>query len=103
VFALLTIYEPTEPRFWFARGAAEQQRRNLEAAKTCYCFAGLLDGTDPWPLVHLGECLILDGDRESAAEALNRAVLRAREAGDLAAAQRALGFLQDRKEASHAR
>lgn len=77
VFTLLTLHDPTEPRFWFGRGAAEQERRELVAAITAYSFAALLDPQNPWPLVHLGECLLLHGERDTAIDALRRAIDRA--------------------------
>jgi type III secretion system low calcium response chaperone LcrH/SycD len=94
VFLLITLHDPTEPRFWFARGAAEQERREIEAAIAAYSFAALLDPENPWPLVHLGECLLLLGERETAIEALERAVGRAGDGAEHGAARtRAEGFI----------
>src|SRR5262245_13604199 len=94
VFAVLNFHEPAESRFWFARGAAEQERRRLEAAIAAYSFAALLDEDDPWGLVHLGECLLMHGERGTGIEALTRAVGRAGTAREHAAARAAAeGFL----------
>jgi Flp pilus assembly protein TadD len=94
VFGLLTVYESTDPRFWFARGATALERRALPEAITSFGFAALLDPRDAWALVHLGECLLLHEEIETAREALERAVARASEVGDEVAGQRAMGFLR---------
>ena len=94
VFGLLTVYESTDPRFWFARGATAQERRELPEAIASFGFAALLDPQDAWALVHLGECLFLAGEMPTAREALERAVIRAREVGDDAAGERAMGFVR---------
>ncbi|MBI2897647.1 MAG: hypothetical protein HYY06_29075 [Deltaproteobacteria bacterium] len=95
VFELLTTYEPAQPRFWFARGAVEQERRRLPEAIAAYSIAALLDEADPWPLLQMGECLLLHGDSDLAVEALGRAVERAGTDHDHAAAlERARGFIR---------
>ncbi len=93
VFHLLTIHRPDEPKFWFARGAAEQQQSRLGEAIGAYARAADIDAVDPWPLVHLGECAILDGEGDLARTALGAAMGRAIEAGSDDAMKKARGFL----------
>ena len=70
VFDYLTLIDHTNAKFWIARGAVEQMKRQFEKAVTSYAFAGFLDLEDPKPQYHAAECYLALGDRERALSAL---------------------------------
>lgn len=70
VFNYLTLIDHTNAKFWIARGAVEQMKRQFDKAVTSYVFAGFLDLDDPKPQYHAAECYLALGDRERALSAL---------------------------------
>lgn len=95
VFGLLTHYEPGEARYWFARAAATQETGRFEEAVTSYVVVARLDLENPWPLVHLGECLLLDERKDVAILVLRSAIARAGHSPDNQSARhRAEGLIR---------
>ena len=95
VFGLLTHYEPGQARYWFARAAATQETGRFGEAVASYVVAARLDVENPWPLVHLGECLLLDERKDVAIVVLRSAIARAGQSPDNESARlRAEGLIR---------
>lgn len=69
-FGLLTLRDPTDPRYLLAAGATLQMQRLFEQALTLYGLAAFLRPADPVAPLHACECLIALGRLDEAREAL---------------------------------
>ena len=68
-FAVLSDARPSEPRFFFGMGLSLQMMGHLDHALKSYAAAYMLDARDPACLLRIGECLLMQGEREQAREA----------------------------------
>ncbi len=80
VFSALCIYEPADLRFWMGLGATEQQLKNFENAAQSYAMAcTVTELKDPEPMYFAAKCLLKDGKRDDAIDALDSIEIMGRE------------------------
>lgn len=74
LFRMLCNLDHLEHRFWLGLGATRQMQRDYQHAIEAYVMAMMLDIDQPIPPLHMAECQLAIGDRESAETSFEYAV-----------------------------
>lgn len=66
VFRLLTMFRPTDARYWYGLGSSLMSMKNDSEAIHCLKIASTCAQEDPRPRVYLAECLARSNQKEEA-------------------------------------
>lgn len=78
-FRFLTLTDSFERKYWMGLAAAYQMLKSYPEAIECYSAAALQDHTDPYVHCHAADCFFHMGNISKAREALNSALITARD------------------------
>lgn len=78
-FRFLTLSDSFERKYWMGLGACNQMLKNYEKALECYSAAAIQDSSDPYVHWHAADCFFHSGNLPKAREALESALVTARQ------------------------
>lgn len=78
-FHLLTLEDSFERKFWMGLAACYQMLKDYPKAIECYSAAAVQDSSDPYVHWHAADCFFFSGDLTKAREALESALITAKE------------------------
>jgi type III secretion system low calcium response chaperone LcrH/SycD len=73
MFEYACLENGSDPRYWKALGSCYQMLKDYEAALIAYGYGAALDGTDPWPAIHMAVCSLALSRKNDAAGMLSEA------------------------------
>lgn len=79
VFRFLTLANSFERKHWLGLAACYQMKKDYAEAIECYSVAALQDPLDPYAHLHAAECFFHLGYHTKAKEALESAIITAKE------------------------
>ena len=77
-FRFLTLTNSFERKYWMGLAATYQMLKSYSEAIECYSAAALQDFTDPYVHCHAADCFFHMGNIAKAKEALNSAIMTAK-------------------------
>ncbi len=102
IFHQLVLAKPLQSEYWFGMGSCLQMEKSFTEALSAWAMCALLDGQNPLPHFHAGECYYSLGDIEEGKKAMNLFLQIADESPQLAEEIERARVMLDQWEAARA-
>ena len=74
LFSFLSLWDPSQHKYWVGLGAVRQCLKNYEEAIDAYGMAAILDTHNPTPAAYAADCHMALGNTQEAINALDTAI-----------------------------